>query len=140
MLWSIFFIISGPQIWEDMGEYEGYGEIQRDIAGNTAGYSGILEIQRDTVGYKGISRDTAKYSGIQRDMGDTVAAWRAPPRCFPWGVCFFLFDRLYPMAQIPTGADDMAPSGHREHAQTVSTQNSDYGARYRPRTDPSPSA
>ena len=63
-----------------------------------------------------------------------------PPRCFPWGVCFFLFDLLYPMAQIPTGADDMAPSGHREHAQTVSPQNSEYGARYRPRADPSPSA
>ena len=67
-----------------------------------------------------------------------VAAWRVPSGVFH-GVSVSLFDLFYPMAQIPTGADDMTPLGHREHAQTVSPQNSEYGARYRPRADPSPS-
>ena len=29
---------------------------------------------------------------------DIVAAWCAPPRCFPWGARFFLFNLLYSMA------------------------------------------
>ena len=47
VLWSVFFIIAGPQIWGDTSEY-GYGGIQRDTAGSSkvdhdlAGYSGIL--------------------------------------------------------------------------------------------------
>ncbi len=41
VLWSISFIISGPQIWGDMGG-----------TGDMAGYSG--KIQRDTAGYSGI--------------------------------------------------------------------------------------
>ena len=70
VLWSIFFIRSGPQIWGNMAD-------MADMAGDTAGYSGIQQdtagygrysgIQRDTTGYSGIQRDTAGYSGIQQD-------------------------------------------------------------------------
>ncbi len=42
VLWSIFFILSGPQIIPDIRGYGGYRGIQRD----TAGYSGI---QLDTI-------------------------------------------------------------------------------------------
>ena len=45
--WSKVFIIFGPQIWGDIGGYSG---IHRD----TAGYTGISEIQRDAAGCSGI--------------------------------------------------------------------------------------
>jgi hypothetical protein len=63
VLWSIFFIISGPQIWGDIGGCEGYGGIQWD----TAGYSGI---QRDTARYaKNILQSTGLCSRAPRRIG-----------------------------------------------------------------------
>ena len=64
VLWSTFFIISGPQIWGDIGDMAGYSRIKRGIQRDKAGYSRIWRIQRDTAGYSGIQRDTAGYSGV----------------------------------------------------------------------------